>query len=907
MLKSYEIDNNLNFKITSLFNYQNLLNKEKSKFIFNNNIKNYKEYEEINKKKIEILSNKKENLKNDYKFNLSEDSKNTKSKINNNINNLLLYNFPEFEIFLVIKLYVSEMKIQQEVITKILFNSNNINKEISFRFKYKDLTSDSKIKIEVYSIQIEKENSLIGEATINLFDSDLNLKQGKYLFNIKKEKIYEDIEIEKNLNNLVHNYENNNQKNKNYLTSLNAINENEIINFYYYDNNNNIVLKDENMLKYEDELNDLLLKTKKSFIEIEFPSFTKTVIFEEKESSSYKKPFNKTDLKKNNWICDTIINIEKNSDEYLKLNNPSTDKFVTLLQSIHHDINPDEMKLSSNDRLTLFKLLNKPDFITLDKNTLMLFWMYRFELLKNDTPSSLTKILNAIEWGNQSIENEFIKTILIPWKTVEIGDILYMLSCKFAVNDLYSQENIKKKNLNGMKQLRKYAVKQLQKKDDNKINFILLQLVQALRYENKNDSSLKKFLIEKCSKNINLATSFYWFLKVEKDNSDERTKTKEELKMNIYNEIFNEFIRKIEKYDEINKNIQNQEEFHSNLLKISLELTKYKLADDKKFHLKEILKENDKGLGKEMAKNYHLPLYPQAIVNGVILDKCTVFKSAMCPVKYDFNITPETSKYLKKDENDEDDHSFYSVIFKNGDDIRQDQLILQIISFMDFLLKEDKNNFEFTTYKVLATSKQSGFVEFVNNSETISYILNKYNNLIESYIKKYSNNDSKTFEEHINSYIHSLAGYCIVTYILGIGDRHLENLMISQKGRLFHIDFGYILGKDPKFYTTPIRLDPQMVKCIENKREEFNNLCVKCFLTLRENARLIVNMLYLMKDSGIPELNNLENLNKLYNKFFPGYTKQQATDAILNVLNDSYNSYSYALNDKLHSMANYWK
>ena len=321
MLKSYEIDNNLNFKITSLFNYQNLLNKEKSKFIFNNNIKNYKEYEEINKKKIEILSNKKENLKNDYKFNLSEDSKNAKSKINNNINNLLLYNFPEFEIFLVIKLYVSEMKIQQEVITKILFNSNNINKEISFRFKYKDLTSDSKIKIEVYSIQIEKENSLIGEATINLFDSDLNLKQGKYLFNIKKEKINEDIEIEKNLNNLVHNYENNNQKNKNYSTSLNAINENEIINFYYYDNNNNIVLKDENMLKYEDELNDLLLKTKKSFIEIEFPSFTKTVIFEEKESSSYRKPFNKTDLKKNNWICDTIINVEKNSDEYLKLNN----------------------------------------------------------------------------------------------------------------------------------------------------------------------------------------------------------------------------------------------------------------------------------------------------------------------------------------------------------------------------------------------------------------------------------------------------------------------------------------------------------------------------------------------------------------------------------------------------------
>ena len=937
----------VNITITQILNYKALLTDELSKYIQENYGKNYNYYEDIKEEKEKVLK-----LIFSQKNKITTDE--TKYK-----DSILSYDFPEFEIYFIAKLFVDGMERKPECCTKLLFNSTNINQYISMRFKYKDLTIDSYILLELYSMQLPSDKNLLATTKIYLFDNNLNLGQGRHIFklnkvqlesnkesqnneNIDSNKKIENIEREdqlddigKEIDSLINSfYGSEFSKSLDYYGKLNdeekekaeikQVNKFESIQNNYYFNRDlqKPLVKTSSMQQYDLKLEELLRKTENAYVVIKFPSFKNTVIYEEAISKNYKKVFKSSyrfdfrddeDLKKpyfkyTTWVFDPFIN--KSKKDYISTENPVENKFSILTRSNDDDLIARDIRLNPYSRSQINEVLNMPDFIELESKNITLFWSHRYELLKKNTPYALTKIMNSVKWGEPKSENEFIKNILYPWKTVEICDILYMLSRKFSVNKLYPNTNGVLEHFDGMKKIREYAISKLSQLKNEELNFILLQLVQAIRYEDistKNvDSPLVEFLISSCCKDTILSSSFFWFIECESDTSDQGPKTSEQEKeiTEIFGKIRDKFFEYITKYPEILKIINNELSFKEELVAISNKLSQVSKVENKKKELYNLIENEKKNSFQET--EYYLPIDPRLKIKGTITEGCTVFKSAKCPVKYTFKVTEDTKKY-----NNHADKDHMRIMFKYGDDLRQDQLILQMISYMDSLLKNMHLDYEFTTYKTLATSKSDGFVEFVPNSKTIFDIKKLYNNQIRAYYEEISGKDEKILNKKLDSYINSCAGYCVVTYILGIGDRHLENLMIDNNGRLFHIDFGYILGKDPKPMPPPIKLCKEMVECMGGKGskryEEFQQKCVNAYWVLRDNARVIVNMFYLMIDSGIPELNNIDNLKKLHEKFVPQKNKQEASNYILDNLRESVDAMMPVFMEKLHAWAIYWK
>ena len=309
-----------------------------------------------------------------------------------------------------------------------------------------------------------------------------------------------------------------------------------------------------------------------------------------------------------------------------------------------------------------------------------------------------------------------------------------------------------------------------------------------------------------------------------------------------------------------------------------------------------------------------LPIKPDYKILKVNESNCRIFKSSLQPVKLSF-----TLQHLKNNSKID-----YSVIYKNGDDLKQDQLISNIIKIMDSLLIQDNVDLSIRAYDILPMGLNIGFIEFIE-SDTVSNILSKDGN-IKNFLQK------TVYENSTEIFIKSTAAYSIITYLLGVGDRHLENLLITPKGEFFHADFGYILGNDPKIFPPLMKLPPQIVEGFggnknENlKYDEFRGYCFACFTILRRNSGLLIDLFKYIDLNSEPLLiknkkhieNTPQDLNKNinilrndYHKFIEKFQLELDEDeAILymqNLINSSINAFLPLVIDHLHNLAQYWR
>jgi hypothetical protein len=253
-----------------------------------------------------------------------------------------------------------------------------------------------------------------------------------------------------------------------------------------------------------------------------------------------------------------------------------------------------------------------------------------------------------------------------------------------------------------------------------------------------------------------------------------------------------------------------------------------------------------------------------------------------------------------------------SILYKK-DDIRKDYIIMCVIRLMHKILKDNGIQSDYVTYNVQPTAEGEGFIEIVENCETLYNISEKLKISLINYLLR--NNPNESVSNLRRRFSHSAAVQSVFSYLMSWSDRNTENLMLTHDGKFFNIDFGYCLGADPKpLKTSCIRITNQMLEALggENSLEykEFKELCGKIYDVLRRHVNTFVCLLSLIptfksKSATSPNVDRELMLIEIIRRFSPGESYDTAIQNLKTRIDDSANSSSfskYHVIDFLHRM-----
>ncbi|KAG6873034.1 hypothetical protein C0995_003790 [Termitomyces sp. Mi166 len=634
-------------------------------------------------------------------------------------------------------------------------------------------------------------------------------------------------------------------------------------------------------------------KTDNLFLYIDLPRFDFPVVFNEPESNqpqTFTAPLMvpTTSQTPVTVSLTSVFGPESNlwsvNDPEASRENPVEDKHRRLVRSHRSSPYDRELKPNAKIRDELGEILNYSPSQPLTSEEKDLIWKFRFYLARDKR--GLTKFLKSVTWRDSSEVKQAVEELLPQWTEIDTDDALELLGPGTVDS-----------------RVRAFAVKQLMRADDDELLLYLLQLVQALKFESAaseqrsarattsgisyDDSGLSDFLIARGVANQVLGNRLYWYLMVE-------VALEDRVMAKMYGRVVFKFMNKILESpngSERRELMRRQGLLVDMLSKRAREIRLSKDPRPKKIEkLRSIISDSKSGLAS--IPPLPLPLNARLEVTGIIAEKSSVFKSNLFPLLLYFQCTDGTE---------------YPVIFKDGDDMRQDQLVIQLFTLMDRLLRKENLDLKLSPYHVLATGPLQGMVQFIP-SKTIAAIVSEHGNLL-NYLRVNNPDEGSVGTSGvepgvIDTFVRSCAGYCVVTYLLGVGDRHLDNLLVAPD-----VDFGYILGRDPKPFPPPVKVCKEMVDGMGGAQSphyaRFKNFCFTAFSILRKSANLILNLVALMVEANIPDIKHRDVHEQIQEKFRLDLTEEEAIKHFEALLNET--SYITVVLDRIHDLAQYWR
>ncbi|KRY46101.1 Serine/threonine-protein kinase SULU [Trichinella britovi] len=523
-------------------------------------------------------------------------------------------------------------------------------------------------------------------------------------------------------------------------------------------------------------------------------------------------------------------------------------------------------QLDCNVKLLLEDMIENRALKELDRDEKDFIWEKRIYLTNFDEALPLV-LSSAISWDWACLSN--IYALVQLWRPVPTGIAMELLlpNCPDEF-------------------VRKYAVSCLECNPVDSLMDILPQLVEVLRFERFECSSLAECLLK-------FAVESRAFAELESHKTHPGLGLRCRLLQNVLVTVVGPGMP---------TEVRLQVELLSRLDSIS-EMVKRESRDDKKS--KALLVQLHLLDSWLLQTHVRVPLNPSVLAVGVFTENSKIYRSLTCPVKVSFRTVS----------------SNFDVMYKSGDDLRQDSLVLQMIRLMDHLWLKENLDLRMVVFRILPLQDKKGVIELVKNSKTLREIQVEEggmtgvlrDDLIQKWLQK-QNPSELEYQIALKNFRLSCAGWSVGTYVLGIGDRHNDNVMITSKGHLFHIDFGKYLGDAQMFGSfrrdrVPFLLTNDMLYAInagESTKsaffQQFVDCCCNAFNIIRKHSTLFVNLMQLvMLYSSIPGLTR-DSIAYMYQNFWLECTDSEASMRFTRLIEETLRSKFPKLNFLVHTV-----